>query len=144
VVALDEVVGAEAAPTRFLTLLFAIFGGLAILLSGMGLFAVLLANATRGRRQIAMRLALGAEPKQIAFGVLRNGLRLVGIGVTAGLVVAAVLSPSLQGLLFQVSALDPLSYVAAGALMALVALVACILPGFRAARVDPAEILREE
>jgi ABC-type antimicrobial peptide transport system permease subunit len=91
-----------------------------------------------------MRLALGAEPKQIVFGVLRNGLRLVGIGVTAGLVVAAALSPSLQGVLFQVSALDPLSYVAAGALMALVALVACILPGFRAARVDPAEILREE
>jgi len=95
-------------------------------------------------REIGVRAALGASRRDILTLVLRDGLLLTGVGVVIGLVAAATGTQALQSLLFNVSRLDPVTYVGVIALLVAVAIVACASPAWRASRVDPSITLRAE
>jgi putative ABC transport system permease protein len=101
-------------------------------------------SVTERTREIGVRSALGASPAKIVSLVVRQGLTLTGLGVAIGLGGAAAASKALVAMLFGVSRLDPVTYLGVVALAALVAVLACGVPAWRAARVDPASTLRAE
>jgi ABC-type antimicrobial peptide transport system permease subunit len=109
-----------------------------------GLYGVLAQAVAQQRREIGIRMALGAAPRAMVSRILRGGMALVGGGLAAGLAGAMVLTGAMRGLLFEVSALDPLAFALACAAMALVGVVAVLVPARRAARVDPVLTLRDE
>ena len=122
----------------------ATFSVLALCLAAIGLYGLLAFLVTQRRRDIGVRMALGAEPSVVLAMVLRSGLRLVGIGLGIGLAGAFVLTRLLRSQLYGVTATDGLTYGSVVVLLAIVAAVACALPAWRAARIDPMEALRCE
>jgi len=120
------------------------FAAIAALLAGLGLYGVLAHAVTEQRREIGIRMALGATGRDILSHVLRHAGLMVAVGLVTGLAGALALTRILASLLFGVSPLDPAVLVSAAALMALVGLVAAALPASRAARVDPTTVLRSE
>lgn len=126
------------------TWVFVAFAMVAALLAASGLYGVLAQAVTQRRREIGIRMALGADPAKIVLRLLRGAMVLVAAGLAAGLAGALMLTGVLKSLLFQVSAFDPAAFVLACAAMALVGLAAVLLPASRAARVDPVLTLREE
>ncbi|MBA3961841.1 MAG: ABC transporter permease [Chthoniobacterales bacterium] len=140
---LDRVQETWAAP-RFISFLLAIFAGLALLLSTVGLYGVLSYNALSRLREIGIRLAVGAQRSDIRALILGQGIHLLGIGLTIGFLGALISSRVLRTFLFEVNAVDPLIYSAVALLLALAALLACWLPARRAASVNPVTVLRAE
>jgi putative ABC transport system permease protein len=134
----------NVADRRFLMLLMTIFAALAVLITAVGLYGVVSYMVGRRTQEIGIRMALGAETRDILRLVLGRGLRTVMLGVGLGLLAAALLTRLLTGLLFEVNASDPLTFVAVSALLIVVALVACFVPARRAAKVDPMIALRYE
>ena len=130
--------------TGFTLTLLAISGGMALLLAGVGIYAVVSYTVAQRTREIGIRMALGAQQRELKMMFVRRGLLWCGIGSVAGLAAAAALSRLLSALLFETSPLDPMTYsvVAAGLLAA--AAVASYLPARRITRVDPVEALRAE
>jgi ABC-type antimicrobial peptide transport system permease subunit len=124
------------------TALLGTFGGVAVLLAAVGLYGVLSYGVSRRRREIGVRLAIGATRGRVIGMILGESLRLVGIGLACGLVAALALTRVLRSLLFEVSATDPGVFVALAGFLAVVSLVASLLPARRAANVDPMEALR--
>ena len=122
--------------------LLAGFGGLALLLASLGVYGVLAFSISRRRHELGIRMAVGADRRTIFALVIREGLRLVAIGLAIGLVASAMLTQLVASLLFGTSALDAATFAAVPALLVLVALVACYLPARRATRVDPVVALR--
>jgi putative ABC transport system permease protein len=120
------------------------FATVAALLAALGLYGVLAHAVTQQRREIGIRMALGARSQDVLSHVLRNALKLVLAGLALGMVAAFALTRVIQNLLFDVSALDPLALTVACAAMALVGLLAALLPARRAAGVEPMVVLREE
>jgi macrolide transport system ATP-binding/permease protein len=118
------------------------FGLLALLLSLMGLYSVMTYAVSRRRREIGIRVALGAQARDVMRLVIRQGMILVSAGIAIGLIGALALTRLLSSLLFGVSAADPLTFTAATLFLALVALLACWVPARRATRVDPMTALR--
>ena len=123
-------------------LLVALFGGVALALSAVGLYGVLAFAVAQRMREFGIRQALGAGRSSILSLVIRQGLRTTAAGVAAGLAGALVLARSLQSMLFGVTAHDPLVLAGAAGILFAVALLACYLPASRATRVDPAVALR--
>jgi predicted permease len=119
------------------------FGGVALLLSSIGIYGVLSYLVTQRTREIGIRLALGGTAGDILALVVREGLVVVAIGFTAGVAGALALRRVLESQLYGVKATDPIVYVAVGGLLGTVALIACLLPAWRAARVSPAVALGE-
>jgi predicted permease len=124
--------------------LLAIFGLLAMLLATIGIYGVISYSVYQRKREMGIRLALGASSGAIQTLILREGIRLVTIGVVVGTLVALAASRAVDSLLFVMSAVDALTFVVVPAILTLVAAMACWLPAMRAARVDPAVALREE
>lgn len=120
------------------------FAMVAALLAALGLYGVLAQTVTQRRREIGIRMALGAGPREILSGVLRSAAAMVAAGLAIGLAGAFALTGVMKSLLFQVSALDPIAFVIACASMTLVGLLAVFVPASRAARVDPVTTLRDE
>lgn len=120
------------------------FAGSALLLAAAGLYGVLACFVTERRRELGVRLALGADAAGVVRLVVRQGMRLVLLGLALGLLAAAGMSRALQGLLFGVTASDPVSFGVVGVILAAVALPACLVPAWRATRVDPIEVMRAE
>jgi predicted permease len=120
------------------------FGALALLLAAVGVFGVMSHAVTQRTREIGVRIALGADSKEIFKLIVGQGALLVGIGVGIGLGVAALGTRLLASLLFGVSALDPLTFVGVTALLAATAFLACYVPARRATKVDPMVVLRQE
>jgi ABC-type antimicrobial peptide transport system permease subunit len=116
----------------------------ALLIAAQGIFAILSFVAGLRRREMAVRLALGAQPVAVTVLVARQGVKLAGAGLLAGLVVAGGLSRFLGSLLFGVTPGDWVSYLSAAGVLLAVALVASLIPARRAARVDPMTTLRAE
>jgi len=141
---LDDLLAASAAERRFVLILFEVFGLVALALAATGIYGVLSGSVTERTREIGVRSALGASRLSLVNLVLRQGMALTGLGVLVGLMGAAVANQAIAALLFGVSRLDPLTYFGVIVLLALVSIVACGIPAWRAARVDPVLALRYE
>lgn len=134
---MDEVFGDSLTRQRFLSQLLAIFAGVALLLAAVGTYGILGYMVNERRREIGIRMALGAGRGQVLRMVLRQGLAIAAAGIVLGLVAALALSRVASSLLYGVSPADPLTFVVVAAAIGVVALAACLLPARRATRVDP-------
>jgi putative ABC transport system permease protein len=141
---LAELRAETLAPQRLNALLFGSFALLALLIAVVGVAGVLAFAVTQRRRELAIRATLGAEPGRVLGMILREGGGLAAVGIALGAAGALGLSGFLAGLLFEVAPADPITFAAAGVLLAAVALVASWLPARRAMKVDPIEALRSE
>ncbi len=141
---LRGVVEGATAGDRFTARLFGVFAALALALAVAGIYGVLSFMAARRRREIGLRVALGAETSEVSRLVVRRGMGLVGAGLALGILGAAAAARLLESLLFGVSPVEPVTYGAVIAVLGTVALVACWLPARRAAGVDPMTVLRED
>ena len=120
------------------------FGIIALLLSGVGIYGVLAYSVTQRTREIGIRMALGSSAETIFKLILKQAIWILAVGFVAGLGGALALQRYVESLLYQVRPLDPIVMAAGVAVLAVVALAACTLPGLRAARIDPIDALRQE
>jgi putative ABC transport system permease protein len=120
------------------------FAGVALLLAALGLYGVLAYFVTRRSREIGIRVALGASVRQVFGLVLGKGFALVGLGLVLGVIGALAATRLVRTFLFEVTATDPTTFVGVGIFFAVVALVACLVPAWRAWRLDPVAALRTE
>jgi ABC-type antimicrobial peptide transport system permease subunit len=129
---------------RLTNVLLTAFGALAVLLSAVGIYGVMSLNVRRRTREFGIRLAIGAQPRQLTWSVLRDGLALAGGGAMFGVLGALAVTRYLRSLLYEVSPTDPLVFVALPLSLLGVALIASWLPAWRAGRSDPLVALRDE
>lgn len=141
---MDQVMSEWVSRSRFNTLLLGLFAGLATLLSAVGIFGVMNYSVALRTRELGLRLAIGAQPRQVLLLVLKQGLVLTIIGVVVGLAAAFALTRLLSGLLFGVEAIDVSTFTTISLFLVLVSLLACYLPARRAMRIDPLQALRYE
>jgi predicted permease len=141
---LEAIYDRSLARTSFTLVLLAIAGGMALLLGVVGIYGVISYSVSQRRREIGIRLALGAPLPEITGMFVRHGLVLSGIGAVCGLAAAFALTRLMKSLLFDVSPADPLTYLAVSAALILAAMLASYLPARRASTVDPADALRSE
>jgi putative ABC transport system permease protein len=144
VATMDALVADTAAERRFALILFQTFSVVALLLSAIGIYGVLAASVAERTREIGVRSALGATRGSILALILRQGLSLTLVGASIGVAGGLLGSRALVTLLFNTSRFDPFTYAGVVALLILIAMVACWLPAWRAARVDPSAALRAE
>jgi putative ABC transport system permease protein len=144
VTSMDATLARAQQRERFVASLIAVFALMAVVLASTGVYGVLSHFVARRRREMGIRLALGAEPRRLRRMILGQGLWIAGLGVVAGLVLARLGVSVLQGLLFGVEGGDVLPYAGAAALLLAVALLASDFPARRAATVAPADSLRTE
>lgn len=141
---LESALGSSLIFPRITAWLTSAFSGVALLLSSVGLYSVIAYAVTQRTWEIGLRMALGAQRQQVIRPILRNGLRLVALGLVLGLGIAASVGRLMASLLFQVQPLDPLIYGGVAALFAIVATFACLIPALRASRIDPLVALRTD
>jgi len=141
---MEDLVANSVAARRFSAVLIGIFAGLALLLAAVGTYGVMNTTVRHRTNEIAIRMALGAQPAAVLRAVVGQGARLALAGVAAGTAGALAVSPLLATLLFGVPARDPATFLGVAALLVAVALAACYIPAYRAMRVDPMTALRNE
>jgi putative ABC transport system permease protein len=139
----EELRRALADPARWTAVLLA-FAAAALALSAMGIFGLMSYIVRRQRREIGVRMALGAEPRDVAGMILARGMRYVAVGTLVGLGLALVAGRWLGSLLYGVTTHDPGTIATVTAVLLAAALLACLLPGLRAARIRPIEAMGEE
>ena len=141
---LESQFAASGAQRRFQTWLLTLFSALALLLAAVGIFGVMHQSVALRARELGTRLALGAQPRDVLWLVIGQGMRFAMCGIGIGWLAALGLTRVLTGLLFGVTATDPTTFIAAPLLLLLVALLACWIPARRATKVDPLVALRSE
>ena len=144
VTTLDGLLSVSVSPRRFSAVLLGIFAALALILAAMGIYGVMSYIVSLRTNEIGIRVALGAQPRDILNLIVSRGARLAAAGIALGLAGALALSRLLSSLLYGVKATDPLTFAGVALLLAAVALLACVLPARRAMRVDPMIALRYE
>ncbi len=144
VASMDQIVASSVAARRFHMLVVAAFAGLAVILSLVGLYAVVAFSVAERRHELAVRAALGARPADLLRQVLTDGLRLAGGGIVVGLVAAVGLTQYLQAQLYGIPPRDATTFTIVPLLLLAAALLGCVVPAVRAMRVDPATALRAE
>jgi putative ABC transport system permease protein len=132
------------AGSRFNTTLLSIFAGVALVLTLVGLYGVMSYSVAQRTNEIGIRLALGAQTRDVLWMIVKQGSILIVLGLAIGLVGAFAATRLIASLLFGVTAKDPFTFVAAAVLLAVVALLACYIPAWRATKVDPLKALRYE
>jgi len=141
-IAMSTVIDDSLARFRVTMLSLGAFAGVALLLAAIGLYGVLAYNVSQRTHEIGIRLAMGAGRYDLIGMVLRRGLVLVGLGLLFGVVGAVPGTLLLRQLLFETQTLEPSIYVAAVAVLAFAAMLACLLPAWRTTRVDVVEVLK--
>jgi ABC-type antimicrobial peptide transport system permease subunit len=141
---MDGVLDREVAQRRVQGVLLCGFAALALILACVGIYGVMAYLVTRQKHEIGIRLALGAHSHNILGLILGRGAKLTATGVGVGIPAALLATRLMRGLLFGVSAMDPLTFASVTLLLTLVALAACYIPAMRAMRVDPIVALRYE
>jgi putative ABC transport system permease protein len=144
VLTMTERISRSVARTRFAMILLGVFAGVALALALVGIYGVISYSVGQRAREIGVRIALGAEPGRIVAQFVSAGLKLVAIGLGVGIAGAVVFTQYQASLLYGVETVDPVTYGAVSALLAIVALVAAYVPARRASQVDPMAVLREE
>jgi len=127
---------------RFLMFLFSTFSIVALAIAVIGIYGVIAYSVAQRRKEIGIRVALGAKPSSVAVMVVRQGMALAGVGIVAGLVLAFGLTRFLSSFLFAVTPTDPITMVLVAATLAIAALAASYVPALRATRTNPVEVLR--
>ena len=143
-ISLQEQVDRMSYTQRLAVALLAIFGGMALFLAAIGLYAVMSYSVSQSTREFGVRIALGADAGDVLGLIFSRGLRLTIIGLIIGAVAALLLTRLMENLLYKVSPRDPLAFASAFVIMTVVALAACFLPAWRATRIDPAQALRDQ
>jgi putative ABC transport system permease protein len=141
---MDQLIATSLAPRRLTMSLLGVFSGIALLLAIIGLYGLLALSVAQRTREFGIRMALGAQAGAVRTLVVRRGLALVGIGLVAGFVGAMLLGRVMSSLLFAISPFDPPTLLSVFAILGLSAVSACLVPAWRATRVDPAIALRAD
>ena len=144
VLPIEDLISESVSQPRLESTLLGVFAALALVLAAVGLYGVMAYVVTQRTNEIGIRMALGAQQKDILRLVLGQGAKLISIGVAAGIAAAFALTPLMASLLFGVAATDPLTLITVASLLIMVALLACYIPARRAMRVDPIVALRYE
>ncbi len=144
VATMNELLRASVATQRFNLFLLVLFAALALGLAAVGIYSVLAFGVSRRTREIGIRLALGAPPRDVLRLVVRQGMHLVIAGVLLGITGALALTRLMASLLYSVSPTDPATFLVVSVLLTMVPLIACYVPARRAMRVDPVVALRVE
>ncbi|HVF92440.1 MAG TPA: ABC transporter permease [Blastocatellia bacterium] len=134
----------QMTPFRAVATIAGVLGGLALLLASIGMYGVISFVVAQRTREIGIRIALGAKPRDVVTLFLKQGLRLIAAGIAIGILGGAIISRLLAALLLNVSVIDPVAFVGVSVFLALVAMLACYAPARRATRADPMEALRHE
>ena len=141
---LERLIDNAVAPRRLTTRLLGFFSALALTLAALGLYGLVAYSVVQRTQEIGIRMAIGAQRRDVLALVVGSGLRLVGLGVALGLAGAYLMSRVLRTLLFGVSVHDPLVFAGNAALLIAIATLACLVPALRATRVNPIIALRAE
>lgn len=144
VTTMDQLIGSSIAQRKGIGLLLAIFAALALLLSAIGIYSVISYAMSQRVQEIGIRMALGAQRSQVIWMVLRESIRIAGIGVVLGVVASFATTRLMVALLFHTSPNDPLTFVGVAAVLSVVAIAATYLPAHRASTSDPMQALRSE
>ena len=139
----DDLIAQKLVTRKLASTLVSLFSGAALCLSAIGLYGVLAYSVSQRRREIGVRIALGAESHKILELVAQQGFKLIGIGLVAGTVVALICAHFIEGMLYGVTAIDPISMLIAVLVLCLAGCLACLLPAVRAVRINPVKALRE-
>jgi ABC-type antimicrobial peptide transport system permease subunit len=139
---MEQRVNESLAQRRFSMLLLGVFASVALALATIGIYGVMAYLVNQGTRELGIRIALGASPRNILTLVVRQGMVLAFAGVMLGLAAAFLLTRLIRSLLFGVEAFDPITFAGTSFLLAIVTLLACYIPAQRAARIDPLISLR--
>jgi putative ABC transport system permease protein len=141
---MDMVRGNSIAQPRFRTVLIGMFAVLALVLAVIGIYGVVAYTVTQRTHEIGIRMALGAQARNVLALIIRQGMTSVMMGVAIGLIGALLLSRFLSQLLYEVKPNDPITLLAVAVLLLTAAFLACYFPARRSARLDPVEALRNE
>jgi ABC-type antimicrobial peptide transport system permease subunit len=141
---MEQLVGASLTLRRFSLVLFSVFAAVSLVLAAIGIYGVISCSVTERRQEIGIRLALGAQPGDVLRLVVGEGMKMAGAGVALGLIASVALTRLMTGLLFGISATDPLTLAMIALLLVIVAMLACYIPARRATTVDPMIALRYE
>ena len=141
---MEEYISSSVAAPRFNTTLLSIFAAVALVLTIIGLYGVMSYSVAQRTNEIGIRMALGAQTRDVLGLIVKDGMKLVLLGLVLGISGALGLTRLLSTLLFGVTTRDPVTFVAIAALLSFVAILACYIPAWRATRVDPLEALRCE
>jgi putative ABC transport system permease protein len=141
---MDSVLASAIARQRMALIVLGVFALVALALAASGLYGLIAHSVTERTHEIGVRMALGADGRDVVSLVIRHGLSMVALGVVLGLAGAAALSRTLRGLVFGIDPMDPPTFAAVAAMLVAVSLAACYLPAWRATRIAPVTALRSE
>ena len=141
---MDRLIDESVSSERFSVFMLSAFASLALVLGAVGIYGVMSCTVNQRIHELGVRVALGADSSDVWRTVMQRGMRLTLLGLALGIVGALALTRVLSGMLFEVSATDPLTFLGVTAFIMVVALAACIMPARRATAVDPIEVLRNQ
>jgi putative ABC transport system permease protein len=144
IVTMDEAIAQRSWPWRVFGGLFLTFAVIALVMSSVGIYAITAYGVHQRTQEIGVRIALGANQKNVLWLVLRQGLLRIAVGLAIGLLAAWGMSRVLVSLLFQVTPTDPVTFISISLLLVLTTIIACVVPAWRAKGLDPAIALRQE